>query len=141
MPRVVAIDYGQKRTGLAVTDADQIIAGPLDTVPTQQLIDFLIRYLAKEPVECFVVGKPYNLDYSDSQSSKMIEDFVVHLGRKFPLIRIVRIDERFTSKMASQTILDSGKNKKARQDKALVDKVSAVILLQDYLMRKEFGRV
>lgn len=141
MPRVVAIDYGQKRTGLAVTDADQIIAGPLDTVPTQQLIDFLIRYLAKEPVECFVVGKPYNLDYSDSQSSKMIEDFVVHLGRKFPMIRIVRIDERFTSKMASQTILDSGKNKKARQDKGLVDKVSAVILLQDYLMRKEFGRV
>lgn len=140
MPRVIAIDYGQKRTGLAVTDTDQIIAGPLETIPTQQLIDFLTRYLAKETVECFVVGKPYNMDFSDSQSSKMIEDFVVHLGRKFPLIKIVRIDERFTSKMASQTILESGKNKKARQDKALVDKVSAVILLQDYLLRKEFNR-
>lgn len=140
MSRVIAIDYGQKRTGLAVTDTDQIIAGPLETVPTQQLIDFLTRYLAKETVECFVVGKPYNMDFSDSQSSKMIEDFVVHLGRKFPMVKIVRIDERFTSKMASQTILDSGKNKKARQDKSLVDKVSAVILLQDYLLRKEFNR-
>jgi putative holliday junction resolvase len=140
MPRVIAIDYGQKRTGLAVTDVDQIIAGPLDTVATQDLISFLTGYLAKEPVECFVVGKAYNMDFSDSQSAKMIEDFVVHLGRKFPMIKIERIDERFTSKMASQTILDSGKNRKARQDKALVDKVSAVILLQDYLLRKEYGR-
>lgn len=141
MPRVIAIDYGQKRTGLAVTDVDQRIAGPLDTVETRLLIDFLTRYIAVEPVECFVVGKPYNLDFTDSQSSKMIEDFVIHLGRKFPHISVVRIDERFTSKMASQTILSSGKNKKARQDKGLVDKVSAVILLQDYLMRKEFGHV
>lgn len=140
MPRVMAIDYGQKRTGLAVTDVDQLIAGPLDTVPTHQLIDFLTKYIANEPVECFVVGKPYNMDYTDSQSSKMIEDFVIHLGRKFPLINIIRIDERFTSKMAAQTILESGKNKKARQDKSLVDKVSAVILLQDYLFRKEMGR-
>lgn len=140
MARVMAIDYGQKRTGLAVTDVDQIIAGPLETVATSQLIDFLTKYTEKETVECFVIGKAYNMDFTDSQSAKMIEDFVIHVGRKFPLIRIERIDERFTSKMASQTILESGKNKKARQDKALVDKVSAVILLQDYLMRKDFRR-
>ncbi|MBA3648661.1 MAG: Holliday junction resolvase RuvX [Chitinophagales bacterium] len=133
MSRILAIDYGVKRTGLAVTDPLQIIATPLDTVSTDILLPYLEKYLEQQNVECFVVGDPKNLNNTPSQVSATINKFIEALKKRFPFIPVKRIDERFTSKMAQQTILAAGKNKKARRDKSLLDKVSAVILLQSYL--------
>ncbi len=133
MAKVIAIDYGQKRVGLAATDDLQIIASGLTTVNVQEVIPFLEDYLSKNEVECIVVGEAKDLKNNPSESARFIEPFVVHLGRKFPKIKIERVDERFTSKMAFQTMIDSGLKKKARRNKALIDEISATIILQSYL--------
>jgi len=134
--RTLAIDYGQKRVGLAVTDELGMIAGALATVHSQDVIAFLKEYILREKVECFVVGLPLTLQNNLSESAKFTEPFVRQLQRVFPQIPVERIDERFTSKMASAAILESGVRKKERQNKSLVDKVSAVIILQSYLEMK-----
>ena len=136
MPRILAIDFGKKRTGIAVTDEMQIIASGLTTVHTDDLISFLKTYTSKEKVELFLVGKPKQMDNSDSESEALILPFLKKLENQFPQIPIKRIDERFTSKMAFQTMIDSGLNKKQRQNKALVDEISATIILQSYLYNK-----
>ncbi len=129
----MAIDYGSKRVGIAVTDALQIIATGLTTVHSKDVIDFLKKYVEKEEVECMVVGEPKQMNNEPSESANMIDQFVVHLKRTFPKIKIERMDERFTSKMAFQTMIASGLKKKARQNKALVDEISATIILQSYM--------
>lgn len=136
MGKILAIDYGKKRTGIAVTDDLQIIASGLTTVSTKQLIPFLSDYLNKESVECFVIGKPKQMDNTDSESEVFILEFINKLKNKFPKTPIVREDERFTSKMAFQTMIDSGMSKKKRRDKALIDEISATIILQSYLYTK-----
>jgi putative Holliday junction resolvase len=133
MGRIVAIDYGQKRTGLAVTDELQIIATGLTTVRTHDLADFLKDYVGKNIVVCFVVGEPKQMNNTASESAQYIEPFVRRLKSLFPAIPVERHDERFTSLMASRTIREAGLKKKDRQDKALVDTVSATILLQSYM--------
>jgi len=136
MSKILAIDYGQKRVGIAVTDDLQIIASGLTTVHSKDVIAFLFYYLAKNNVECIVVGDPKDLKNNPAESARFIEPFVKHLSRKFPNIKIERVDERFTSKMAFQTMIDSGLKKKARQNKALVDEISATIILQSFLEQK-----
>jgi putative Holliday junction resolvase len=131
----MAIDYGSKRVGLAVSDPLQIIATGLTTVHSKDLIDFLKDYFSKEKVECIIVGEPKRMNNEPSESARFIEPFVVHLRRTFPGIKVERLDERFTSKMAFQTMIDGGLKKKARQNKELVDEISATILLQDYMNR------
>lgn len=133
MGRLMAIDYGSKRVGLAVSDAQRIIATSLTTVETKKIFEFLDDYLKKEEVDEFIVGLAKQMDNTLSESSVYIEPFVLELGKKYPDKKIVRIDERFTSKIASRAILDSGAKKKQRRDKALVDTVSAVIILQSYM--------
>ncbi len=133
MGRILSIDYGQKRTGLAVTDALQITANGLETVATNQLMQYLVTYAQQEPVETFVVGMPKQMDNSDSENASHVKGFVKRLQAQFPDIPVVLYDERFTSVLAHRAMLDSGLRKKARQDKALVDKISATIILQDYL--------
>ena len=133
MPRILAIDFGMKRTGIAVTDNLKMIATALDTVPTKEVIIFLKKYFAKEDVELVLIGKPVNLDNTEQEIEKSIQSFIVDLKNNFPDLKIERADERFTSKIAKQTILDSGIKKMARRNKSLVDKVSATILLQSYL--------
>ena len=133
MGRIFAIDYGTKRTGIAVTDPLKIIANGLDTVPSNELLKFLINYLAKENVELFLVGLPKQMNNQPSESAEAVLKFVEKLKKQFPAIPISLEDERFTSKMAFQTMIDSGLNKKDRQNKALIDKISATIILQSYL--------
>ena len=133
MSRILAIDYGQKRVGLAVSDSKQIIASGLTTVHSKDVMSFLKQYLSKEPVSAFVVGEAKNLDNTPAESTRFIEPFVRRLLKEFPDIPIYRVDERFTSKMAFQTMIDSGLKKKARRNKALIDKISATIILQSYL--------
>ncbi len=133
MSKLLAIDYGQKRVGIAVTDNEQIIASGLTTVHSKDVLSFLEDYLRHEEVECFVVGEAKNLDNSPSESARLIEPFVKKLAKTFPNVNIVRVDERFSSKIAFQTMIDAGLNKKTRRDKSLVDKVSATIILQSYL--------
>ena len=133
MGRIIAIDYGQKRIGLAVTDELQIIATSLTTVPAAELMGFLKEYLAKNSVECFVVGEPRQMDNTPSESAKFIDPFIRKLKAEFPGIPVERVDERFTSRTAVQAIRDAGAKKKTRQDKSLVDTVSATIILQSYL--------
>ncbi|HNP49488.1 MAG TPA: Holliday junction resolvase RuvX [Bacteroidia bacterium] len=133
MARILAIDYGTKRVGLAVTDPNQLIATALDTVHSKEVITYLKSYLVKEQVESFVVGEPRQMDNSQSEITPMIERFILQLKKEFPSIPVYRMDERFTSKMASQALLMSGLKKKARQDKALIDRTSAVIILQSYM--------
>jgi putative Holliday junction resolvase len=130
----MALDYGSKRVGIAVTDAQQLIANGLTTVHSQDIIAFLKKYTETESVETIVVGEPKQMNNMASESARFIDPFVVHLKRTFPLIKIERLDERFTSKMAFKTMIDAGLKKKARQNKALVDQISATILLQDYLL-------
>jgi putative Holliday junction resolvase len=137
MGRILAIDYGQKRVGIAVTDELKIIANSLTTVPSAQIFEFLNTYLSKENVELFLVGEPKQMDNTPSESSKFIEPFVKKLSETYPTIPIKRTDERFTSKMAFQSMIDRGLKKKDRQDKAMIDRISATIMLQSYL---EFGR-
>lgn len=133
MSRILAIDYGQKRVGLAVTDPLQIIANGLDTVNSGVIFAYLKDYCAKEEVVCFVVGWPLDLKGNPAESMRFVEPFVKALGRKFPDIKIELVDERFTSKMAQQAMLMGGLKKKARQDKGMIDKMSAVIILQSYM--------
>ena len=136
MARILAIDYGTKRTGLAVTDPLQIIANGLDTVATSELEDYLQRYLEQEEVEAIVVGEPFYPDGNPAQIHHLVVGFVRRLKKLFPDIEVVTHDERFTSEEAKQIILQSGAKKKKRRDKGLVDKVSAVLILQDYLETK-----
>jgi putative Holliday junction resolvase len=133
MGRIVAIDYGQKRTGLAVTDELKIFATGLTTLNSMDVLDFLKDYAKKNVVDCFVVGKPKQMNYTDSESTVFIEPFVKALRATFPGIRVERADERFTSLLATRTIREAGLKKKDRQDKALVDMVSATIMLQSYM--------
>lgn len=135
MARVLAIDYGQRRTGIAVTDELQIIASGLATVNTKELLDFLIDYTNKEQVELFLIGEPKQKDGTPSEAEAYIKPFLAQLESKFK-IPYKRVDERFTSKIAFQTMIDSGLKKKQRQDKALVDEISATIILQSYLYNK-----
>ncbi len=136
MGRIVAIDFGKKRTGIAITDELQIIASGLTTVNTPELLSFLKNYIQKENVELFLVGKPKQMDNSDSESEALILPFLEKLKKTIPAIPIKRVDERFTSKMAFQTMIDGGLKKKQRRNKALVDEISATIILQSYLYNK-----
>jgi putative Holliday junction resolvase len=136
MARILAIDYGMKRTGIAVTDVLQIIASGLTTVNTNELIPFLKDYTNKEQVEMFIVGEPKQMDNTASESEILISPFLKKLELQFPNIPIQRIDERFTSKMAFQTMIDSGLKKNQRKNKALVDEISATLILQSYLYSK-----
>lgn len=138
MPRILAIDYGKKRTGIAVTDEMQIIASGLTTIPSETAIAFLKDYFSKEKVELVLIGEPKQMDYTPSESAQIIEKFVEKFKKTFPDLLIERVDERFTSKMAFQTMIDSGLKKKQRQNKALIDEISATIMLQDYLSRKKY---
>ncbi len=133
MARILAIDFGKKRTGIAVTDELQIIASGLTTIETDNLFPFLKQYISEENVELFVVGKPKQMNNLDSESEVLIVPFLEKLEKTFPEIPIKRVDERFTSKMAFQTMIDGGLKKKQRQNKALIDQISATIILQSYL--------
>jgi putative Holliday junction resolvase len=136
MPRILAIDYGIKRTGIAVTDELQIIASGLTTIPSETAIIFLTDYFAKENVSKVLIGEPKQMNGQPSESAPIIEKFVSDFIKTFPEIKMERTDERFTSKMAFQTMIESGLKKKQRQNKALLDEISATIMLQDYLSRK-----
>lgn len=140
MSRILAIDYGQKRVGLAVTDELQMIANSLDTVHSKDIFQYLKEYTKNENVECFVVGEPKDMKNRPSESTKFIEPFVKKLKKEFPEIKIDRFDERFTSKIASQTLIDSGIGKKQRRNKALLDKISATLILQEYLEWRSIGK-
>jgi putative Holliday junction resolvase len=133
MARIVSIDYGSKRVGLAVTDPLQIIATALDTVASREVIEYLKKYLQNEPVELFVVGEPKRLNNTPAQSAHLVNQFVKLLEKTFPAIPIAMHDERFTSKMAFQSMIDSGMKKSERRNKENIDKISAVIILQSYL--------
>ena len=139
MGRIISIDYGQKRVGLAVTDPDQIIATNLGTVHVKELFHFLENYFLNEKVDCAVIGDPRQMNNHPSEAAKLIEPFVKKFMKEFPNVEIKRIDERFTSKMAKQTIIMSGARKKTRQNKGLVDSVSATIILQSYLEQKNYN--
>ncbi len=136
MARILSIDYGKKRVGLAVTDPGQIIATRLTTVPTHTLWDFLKEYFGKEKVECVVVGYPRQMNNEASEAVRYINPFLRRFQKTYPDIQLELYDERFTSKMAFQTMIDAGLKKKQRQDKAMVDGVSATIILQNYLEQK-----
>lgn len=136
MPRILAIDYGLKRTGIAITDELQIIASGLTTVATNEVITFLKDYTKKENVELFLVGEPKQMDNTASESEALIIPFINRLEKEFPNIPIKRVDERFTSKMAFQTMIDSGLKKNQRKNKALIDEISATLILQSYLYSK-----
>lgn len=135
MARIMALDYGTKRTGIAVTDEQKIIASGLTTVATSELLSFLRKYFAEERVELVLLGEPKQMDNTASHSEVNIQEFVKKFTNYFPEMKLERVDERFTSKMAFQTMIDSGLKKKQRQNKALVDEISATIILQSYLYR------
>jgi putative pre-16S rRNA nuclease len=137
MGRVLALDYGTKRTGIAITDEMQLIASGLTTVATKELISFIKNYCETEMVDCIIVGEPKQRDGLPSQVEGEIQKFLGQLSQSMQNVTIHRVDERFTSKMAFQTMIDSGLKKKQRQNKALIDEISATILLQDYLNRKK----
>ncbi|MBS5552094.1 MAG: Holliday junction resolvase RuvX [Bacteroides sp.] len=139
MSRILAIDYGKKRTGLAVTDPMQIIASGLTTVATTELMDFILKYVAQEKVERIIVGHPKQMNNEDSENMKRIIPFINLLKKKLPAIPIELVDERFTSVLAHQAMLDGGLKKKARQNKALVDEISATIILQSYMETKRMN--
>ncbi|WP_405296282.1 Holliday junction resolvase RuvX [Algibacter sp. Ld11] len=136
MARILAIDYGTKRTGIAITDELQIIASGLTTVNTKEIFSFLKTYVSKERVELFLVGEPKQMDNTASESEVYILKFLSTLEKHFPNIPVKRVDERFTSKMAFQTMIDSGLKKNQRKNKALVDEISATLILQSYLYSK-----
>lgn len=133
MSRILAIDYGKKRTGLAVTDPLKIIANGLATVDTQQLFDFLKNYIAKEEVEKIIIGLPYQLDGSPTDATPSVLHCIRRLKNTFPTIPIVPVDEQFSSKMASRAMVDMGMKKKDRQKKELIDEIAATILLLEYM--------
>ena len=133
---ILALDFGKKRTGIAITDPLKLIASALTTVETKSLISFLKDYCSKVTVETFVVGLPKQMNNKPSESEQLIQPFLKTLRNTFPDIAIEREDERFTSKMAFQSMIDSGMKKKKRQNKAVVDEISATLILQSYLNRK-----
>jgi putative Holliday junction resolvase len=133
MGRILALDYGTKRTGVAVTDELQIIASGLTTVPTKELLSFLANYFSEETVELVLVGEPKQKDGTHSAVEEEIQKFLKDFVVKFPEMEVKRVDERYSSKMAFQTMIDSGLKKKQRRDKALIDEISATIILQDYI--------
>ena len=140
MSRILSIDYGRKRVGIAVTDPQQIIANKLTTVPTYQIWDFLKDYFEKEDVEKVVIGYPRQLNNQPSDSIRYINPFLRRFQKVYPKMHIEQVDERFTSKIAFQTMIDAGLKKKARQNKATVDAVSAVIILQTYMDQEKFKK-
>ncbi len=137
MGRLLAIDYGTKRVGLAVTDYMQVIATKLATVSTIDIFPFLKDYMSREEVDAIVVGNPKQMDNTPSESAKAVNIFVDNLAKAFPDKDIYMVDERFTSKIASQTIAQSGLKKKKRQDKGLIDSIAAVLILQDFMQMKK----
>ncbi len=139
MARILSIDYGKKRTGLAVTDPLQLIAGGLATVSTSELFDFLCHYVEQEPVELIVVGEPRQPNGAPSENLARVQQFVNRWKKAKPDIPVQFYDERFTSVLAHQAMLDGGLHRKARQDKALVDEISATIILQDFMRSREFN--
>lgn len=137
MSKILSIDYGNKRTGVAVTDSLRLIASGLDTIPTQNLMSFLNEYLFQEDVETLVVGWPKQLNNQESFIEGSIQKFIGKFHRKYPNIDVVRVDERFTSKLASEAMIHSNLNKKQRRNKAIIDLISATIILQSYLDQKK----
>jgi len=133
MGRILSIDYGLKRTGLAVTDPLKIIATGLTTVESKTLIPFLKDYFNKEQVELIIIGEPKNWDDSDTHATPLVEQCIKDLQKNFPSMPVKKVDERYTSKLASRAMIEMGMKKKQRQDKALVDKIAATIMLQEYL--------
>ena len=133
MGRILSIDYGKKRTGIAVTDPLKIIASGLTTIETPKLVQFLKDYISKESVEEVIIGMPVNMDDSDTHATPFVRHFIKTFQKFFPAIPIHEVDERYTSKMATQAMLEMGLKKKQRQNKALVDEIAATIMLQEYL--------
>ena len=133
MARILCIDYGLKRTGIAVTDPLQIIATGLTTVDSKELISFLKKYFLQEKVELMVIGEPKNLDDSDTHATPLVKEIIKKMEKEFPLIPIKKVDERFTSKMAKQAMIDMGMKKKDRRNKRTVDEIAATIMLQEYM--------
>ena len=133
MARIVALDFGKKRTGIAVTDPSQLIATALDTVETGELIGYLKKYFAKEEIEKVLIGYPLNFDNSDTDATPLVDKFIPKFQHVFPTVPIEKVDERLSSRMASQAIAEMGLKKKDREQKELIDSVSAVILLQEYI--------
>lgn len=140
MGRILAVDYGTKRTGLAVTDPARIIAGPLETVPTHTAADYIVKYTAENPVDIIVVGKPLQSDGSPSETFPHVKGFMFRLAKLLPGIKVVWFDERYTSVMAQRAIIDSGVGRERRRDKGLVDRVSAAIILQGYMESMQYGK-
>jgi putative Holliday junction resolvase len=133
LPRIIAIDYGLKRTGLAVTDPLKIIATGLTTVESKRLVSFLKDYFIKEEVELMIIGEPKNWDDTDTHATPLVNKIIIDLQKNFPAIPVKKVDERFTSKLASKAMVEMGLKKKQRQNKALIDEIAATIMLQDYL--------
>ena len=138
MSRIISIDYGAKRTGLAVTDPLQIIATGLTTVESKQLIPFLKDYFAREEVELIIIGEPKNWDDTDTHATALVEKIIKQLEKNFPKIPIKKVDERYTSKMAKDAMLEMGLKKMQRRNKKLVDEIAATIMLQEYLRQLDF---
>jgi putative Holliday junction resolvase len=138
MARLLAIDYGKKRTGIAVTDPMQIIASGLTTIATRDLISYLKEYLSKEDVAVIIIGEPKQMNYTDSELGPWLRKFAIQLQELFPKVKIDREDERFTSKMAHAAMISSGLKKSQRKNKALVDEIAATIILQSYMERKKY---
>lgn len=141
MGRIMAIDYGQKRTGIAVTDPLQLIANGLETIPSHTALDYIAAYCQKEKVDCIVVGEPLTLQKQASDASRFIDPFVKKLRKTMPQMRVERMDESFSSKQAFQSMIDAGLSKKRRRDKALIDTISATIILQSYLESIKYASI
>ena len=139
MGKILSIDYGMKRTGIAITDASKIFATGLDTVATNEIYNFIKELLTKEEIECIVVGKPMNLQNLPTDATKPSDTLAKKLGNLYPEIKIERVDERFTSKLAKQAMFAGGMKKKDRRDKKMVDKISATIILQSYLDSQSYS--
>lgn len=137
MARILSIDYGLKRTGIAVTDPLQIIATGLTTIESQQLVPFLKDYFSKEPVERIIIGMPTNWDDTDTHGTPLVRKAIQSLQKHFPQLPVETVDERFSSKMASRAMIDMGLKKKQRQNKALVDEIAATLLLQEWLQKRD----
>ncbi|MBW0177937.1 Holliday junction resolvase RuvX [Sediminibacterium sp.] len=137
MARILCIDYGGKRTGIAVTDPLQIIASALTTIPTKELIHFLKKYIQTETVELILIGEPLGLDDKPTHATPLVKKAIQQLKREFPTIPLVTVDERYTSKMASRAMIDMGMKKKDRQNKGNVDQIAATIMLQEYMERSQ----
>lgn len=139
MGRLLGLDYGTKRIGVAETDDLQIISSPLTTIHSKDIVAFITEYHTKNPLEAIVIGEPKNLDTSETDASKKVKEFITFMTRKFPQIKIEVVDERFTSKMAAQSMVMAGVKKKKRQEKGSLDKVSAAIILQSFIDRRSNG--